>query len=166
MEELVITGIRINYFYICHTKLWYFSHHMQMEHSSDLVAIGKFLHEDTYKREKKELKIGGIAIDFVRRGDVIELHEVKKSNRMEKADEMQTLYYLYVLRSKGVNATASIDYPVIRKRRVLELDENGAKEVEGAIEGVQAIVSMNLPPEPKRVSYCPKCAYYELCWSD
>lgn len=161
-----ITGTQINYLFICHSKLWFFSHHLQMEHSSDLVATGKFIHENTYEREKKEIRLDEISIDFVRKGDVIELHEVKKSQKMEKAHTMQVLYYLYVLKKKGISATAVIDYPVIRQRTHIQLDELGEAEIERAILEVRSIIHLPIPPTPKRVVYCPKCAYYDLCWSE
>ncbi|MEW6723158.1 MAG: CRISPR-associated protein Cas4 [Candidatus Micrarchaeota archaeon] len=161
-----LTGTQINYLFICPTKLWYFSHHLNMEHSSDLVAAGRFIHESTYRREKKDIKIEGIAIDFAKKGEIIELHEVKKSKKMEKAHEMQALYYLYVLKQKGIKANAVIDYPLIRERKTLELDEQKEREVEGAIARVKEITSMEKPPGPKRILICPKCSYCELCWSD
>ena len=165
-QRTAVTRTQINYLFICPTKLWYFSHQIWMEHSSDLVATGKFIHEDTYKREQKEIKIDGIAIDFIKRGDTLELHEIKKSKTMEKAHEMQTLYYLYVLKNKGVKATAFIDYPLIRERKQVELNEQNERELEEAITKVKEITALELPPEAKRVPFCPKCAYYELCWSD
>jgi CRISPR-associated exonuclease Cas4 len=32
------TGTHINYYHICHRKLWLFANNVQMEHNSDLVA--------------------------------------------------------------------------------------------------------------------------------
>ena len=51
-----ISGEQINYYFICKTKLWLFSHKIEMEHSSDLVLFGKYLDENTYKKEKKDKK--------------------------------------------------------------------------------------------------------------
>ena len=34
-----ITGTHFNYYQICHRKLWLFSNGIQMEHTSDLVAV-------------------------------------------------------------------------------------------------------------------------------
>ncbi|MGB9677035.1 MAG: Dna2/Cas4 domain-containing protein, partial [Candidatus Ratteibacteria bacterium] len=33
-KEVVISGIQINYYFVCPTELWFFSHHLSMEHSS------------------------------------------------------------------------------------------------------------------------------------
>ncbi|MBN2122534.1 CRISPR-associated protein Cas4 [Candidatus Micrarchaeota archaeon] len=164
--DMAITGTQVAYLFICPTKLWYFSHHMQMEQNSDLVATGRFIDKNTYKRERKNIVIEGIAIDFIRTNNGVELHEVKKSPKMEKSHEMQALYYLYTLKKKGINATIVIDYPTIRQRKRLELTESEEKAIGEATERIEAIVSLPKPPSPERKPFCPKCAYYELCWSE
>lgn len=159
-----ITGTHINYLFICPSKLWFFSHHINMEQNSELVSIGKFIHENSYEREKKELQIDGIAIDFVRKGEIIELHEIKKSKKMEKAHEMQAKYYIYVLKGKGIKAKASLDYPLIREKKEITLENE--QEILDAMKEVERIVALEQIPEPERKPYCSKCSYYELCWSE
>jgi RecB family exonuclease len=51
-KHLQIMGTQINYYFICHTKLWFFSHHIKMEQESDLVSMGKQLHQGTYQKKK------------------------------------------------------------------------------------------------------------------
>ena len=48
-----ITGTAINYLYICQRKLWFYQHHLEMEHTSEKVDLGKHLHEKSYPREKR-----------------------------------------------------------------------------------------------------------------
>jgi len=43
-----ITATHINYYHICHRKLWLFSNGINMEHTSEMVADGKLLHETSY----------------------------------------------------------------------------------------------------------------------
>jgi len=43
-----ITATHINYYHICHRKLWLFSNGINMEHTSEIVADGKLLHETSY----------------------------------------------------------------------------------------------------------------------
>jgi CRISPR-associated exonuclease Cas4 len=137
-----------------------------MEHNSDLVAAGKYIHEKSYKRENKEIRIDGISIDFIRKGNMIQIHEIKKSSKMEKSHEMQVLYYLYVLKEKGIKADAILDYPLIRKKKHITLDEENETSVKAAMSEVKAIVSLDKPPSPERKRFCAKCSYYELCWSE
>jgi len=164
--EILITGTQINYMYICQTKLWFFSHFLSMESNSDLVAIGRLINDATYERERKdELIDNKIAIDFIRKGDSIEIHEIKKSPKVEKAHEMQVLYYLYFLKKKGiVNAKAIINYPLIRKIKEVVLTEGYEQEIENALMKIKEIISKPVPPEPIRKPYCKRCSYYELCW--
>ena len=44
-----VTGTQINYYFICKTKLWLFSHHIQMEHENEDVQIGKLIHDTRYQ---------------------------------------------------------------------------------------------------------------------
>ena len=60
-----ITGTAINYYFLCHRKLWLFANNIQMEHTSDLVYEGKLIHEFSYdQRSEKytELEIDGIKV--------------------------------------------------------------------------------------------------------
>ncbi len=52
-----INGTQINYYFICKTKLWLFSHNIQLEDEHENVKLGKFLHETSFKREKTFLLI-------------------------------------------------------------------------------------------------------------
>ncbi|AEC52729.1 hypothetical protein PNA2_1814 [Pyrococcus sp. NA2] len=163
LEELVIRGIEINYLFVCPTKLWFFSHGIGMEQESEWVELGKFLHEQRYGEEEKEVLIGPIKIDFIRKGGIIEVHEVKLGKSIEKAHEMQALYYLYYLKKFGIKAKAILHYPKLGETREITL-EGREREVEDAIIQVEVIKSMKKPPKPKKSPICKKCAYRELCW--
>lgn len=162
MKEMHITGVKVAYYYICHTKLWLFAHDITMEKESELVSLGKLLHETSYSGHR-EIQMEDIAIDFMRRGDKIEVHEIKKSRKMDRAHRMQILYYLYYLKQRGIEATGVIDYPKARKREIIELTPEYEKEIEMAIEDIERIVR-NPMPLPKKRSICKRCAYYEFCF--
>ncbi len=157
-----ITGVKVSYYYICHTKLWLFSHDISMEKENELVSLGKLLHEKSY-RSHREVQIGDIAIDFIRSGDKIEVHEIKKSSKMEKAHRMQVLYYLYYLKKRGIEAVGVIDYPKAKRRVHVELGPEDEKEVERTLEDIKRVVDGPMP-KPKRKGICRKCAYYEFCF--
>ncbi|MCS6966788.1 MAG: CRISPR-associated protein Cas4 [Candidatus Kapabacteria bacterium] len=76
---------------VCPRKLWLFSKDLDMEHTSEYVELGRFLHESTFARHEKEILIDRIKIDFSRRNGTI--HEVKKSDAVEEAHIFQVLYY-------------------------------------------------------------------------
>ena len=163
LTDLLITGTEINYLFICPIKLWYFAKGITMEQENEWVDLGRFLHEQRYANEEKEVLVGSIKIDFIRRGDIIEVHEVKLSKSMEKAHEMQALYYLYYLKKLGVKAKAILHYPKLNETKEVTLDGRGG-EIEKAIREVGRIKSLPAPPEPVKSKKCLKCAYYELCW--
>ncbi|WP_148882548.1 CRISPR-associated protein Cas4 [Thermococcus aciditolerans] len=163
LDDLLLTGTEINYLFICPTKLWYFAKGITMEQESEWVDLGRFLHERRYSNEEKEVQIGRVKIDFIRKGEIIEVHEVKKGKSMEKAHEMQALYYLYYLKRLGVKAMAVLHYPQLNETKEITLDGR-EREVEEAIQEVARIKSLSVPPKPVKSKKCRKCAYYELCW--
>ena len=164
-KQLRIIGTQIHYYFICKTKLWLFSHHIQMEQESDLVSLGKLLHSKSYKGEKEYTIDNLISVDFIKKRDYLELHEVKKSNKMKKSHEYQLLYYLYYLKqNKGIeNIKGIINYPKIRKKVMVDLDESKENELNAIIKDIGKVIS-NDTPKPERMKICRKCAYFEFCW--
>jgi CRISPR-associated exonuclease Cas4 len=64
-ENPRITGVMVNYYFHCKRQLWFFANHIEMEHNSDFVEIGKVLSEFFYRGKDKDLKIDDtIAIDW------------------------------------------------------------------------------------------------------
>ena len=163
-SELLFTGTQVNYYFICHRKLWLFSHNIGMERESEEVAIGKFLQQKSYERMEKDILIDRIAFDFIERGGKIIIHEVKKSKKMEKAHVYQLLYYIYYLKKKGIEAEGMINYPLARQVKRIKLENE--EEIEAILEEIKRIVAMKEAPPARRKPYCKRCAYYEFCWGD
>lgn len=165
LPEMYIKGTQVNYYFICKTKLWLFSHNIAMEKESDDVKLGKLLHKDAFKRDEKEVRIGSIAIDIVRRGDSLEIREIKKSRKMEKAHVYQTLYYLFYLKKLGINAKALITFPKLKESIKLELSEEDERRLEEIIKEIDEIVKNDTMPKPEYRKICRRCAYFEFCFS-
>ena len=162
-NSLNITATQINYFFVCRRKLWLFSHQINMEHTSELVELGKLLHESSYKREKKEIQIGPIKIDFIGKDGVI--HEIKKTPSVEKAHAWQLKYYISYLKKLGVeNLRGEIDYPKLKKRTEIVLSKEDEIELEQILKDIEEIISKEEVPEVMNKSICKKCSYYELCY--
>jgi len=136
-----------------------------MEHTSDYVALGQLLHEDSYPRQKREMLIDNlIRIDFIDKEGI--LHDVKYGRSMETAHEMQILYYLYVLKGMGLpNRKGVINYTRQRRKTEVELTPEKEQAVEAAVEQVKQVNSMPAPPGAEFTKLCRKCSYAELCWS-
>lgn len=163
-----ITGTHIAYYHTCHRKLWLFSHGIQMEHTSQVVAEGKLIGETSYaERAQKytELAIEGIKIDFYDAKNKV-VHEVKKSDKVEKAHIAQVKYYLYILAKNGIpDASAIIEYPKMRQKEIVEWQEEDKSEVEQWIKGVEEIMHQNECPPLVKLKICKKCSYYDFCYS-
>lgn len=164
-EDAKFTGTQINYYFVCKRKLWFFSHNMELESDSDLVLMGRLLHENSYKRQSmKEVEIDRIKIDFIEKSK--EIHEIKRSRKIEDAHVYQLLYYLYFLkRSAKVEARGVLNYPLLRKKVNVKLTAEKEKELENILISVRSIVNKDTPPDAEWKSYCKNCAYRELCWS-
>ncbi|NKQ39116.1 MAG: Dna2/Cas4 domain-containing protein, partial [Methanosarcinales archaeon] len=121
LTGITITGVKISYYFICKSKLWLFSHNIQMEHNSENVKIGKIINESSYGRDKKDVRIDNtICVDFIKKRDGLEIHEIKKSKKMDDAHRWQLIYYLYYLNQKGVDAIGVLNYPLLNKKEIVE----------------------------------------------
>jgi CRISPR-associated exonuclease Cas4 len=172
MSELpTFTGTQVNYFAVCKRKLWLFSHGVEMERENENVQIGKLVGEQSYSRAQKEIAIDDrIVIDWmeskVGQDGVLVLHEVKKSRAVESAHRLQMLYYIFYLQCKGVAARGEIDYPLLKKKELIELSPEAEDELLGKLGELEQIVNApEIPPRLPTKRFCEKCAYYELCWS-
>lgn len=157
-------GTQINYYFICHRKLWLFAHHITMEQESDRVALGRLVHENSYSREKKEIEIDNIIkLDFVN-GNTI--HETKLGNKMEDSHRWQLLYYLYYLKRKGVlDLIGEINYPKLKQKTQVELTPELEQQLEILLAKIEALTNLPTPPLMEYMKICRTCSYAEFCWS-
>ncbi|MCD6205057.1 MAG: CRISPR-associated protein Cas4 [Candidatus Marinimicrobia bacterium] len=159
-----VSGTHIEYYFFCKRQLWLFSHHLNREHESDIVKLGRIIHEDSYEREKKEIRIGeNLVLDFA---DVKArvIHEVKKSNKMENAHKWQLKYYLYCLHEWGIkDFKGELNYPKLRQTVPVELRETDIQKLEQALVDINKIIA-GPAPYPVKTKACLKCAYYEYCF--
>lgn len=158
-----ITGKTMNYYLVCARKLWYFAHDLGMEENHENVEIGALIDQTFYVRDRKHIIIDDlINIDFIYNGR--QLHEIKKSRKMEEADVIQIKYYLYYLKKRGVtDLTGRIDYPLLKKTLDVRLTDDDEKKIEEIIQDVETIVSAPIPPTFEKKRYCKSCSYCELC---
>ncbi|WP_297445894.1 CRISPR-associated protein Cas4 [Desulfurobacterium sp.] len=160
------TGTKVAYFVICHTKLWLFSHFLTRENESELVALGSLLQETSFKSMNKDIIVDQrIGIDFIKKGNKLILHEIKKSDKLEKAHLYQLLYYIYYLKKlKGLESEGRITYPLKRKVVKVQLTEENEKEIERILKEIRKIISLPNPPKPEYKRYCRRCSYFEFCF--
>ena len=162
----MITATLVNYYLLCHRKLWLHAHEVRMEHNSDTVYEGKLLHETAYPRRAgrfREVVLPGGKIDFYDPVDKV-VHEIKKSDKMETAHVAQVKYYLWLLEQQGVTgAHGLLEYPKQRKTQEVWLSEADRKEIPVWIAEIEALLAGTCPERlPK--SRCRGCSYFEFCW--
>lgn len=158
-KEISLTGIHINYYFTCRRKLWFYHHAITYERESELVKIGKFYHEDF---EKDALEIDHVKIDKFKEGKVWEL---KKSKKNRKASVFQVLYYLFVLKSKGIETSGIIKFKENNRVEEVFLTDEREKELVSIMEEIEEICEGPLPPQPEEISNCKRCSYYEMCFA-
>lgn len=163
LSDIRITGVEINYFFLCQRKLWLFSHNIEMEHSDDTVRLGSLLHENSYQRKRKEIELDSIKLDFIEPSKGL-VHEVKKSKAMEDAHIWQLKYYLYRLKQLGLLFSGKIDYPSIRRTENIVLTEEDEKAIEDVMLKIDSIKKLESPPKCLMSKICGKCSYYEFCF--
>jgi len=163
MPDITYTGTQINYYFVCPRKLWLFTRDIRFEDENEYVQLGKLIDENTYKRNKKQIEIGNIKIDFIDNRRVV--HEIKKSNKIEKAHIYQLKYYIRTLKEMGVeDVTGEIDYPKLKKREKVVWEDSDEMEFEAIFSGIRDILERETPPAVINRPYCKKCAYYEFCY--
>ena len=162
-----IIATHINYYMVCKRKLLLFSNGISMEHTSDVVAEGKLIHETTYPQRAErysELEVDGSVIDFYDAKNKI-IHEIKKSDKMEKAHEWQVKYYIWLLKKNGVNGvTGIIEYPKLRETTKVELTDEDVVNLENMVADIAQIVESEDCPSSITAKICKNCSYYEFCY--
>lgn len=139
-----------------------------MEHTSDIVAEGKFIGETSYgdrARRFTEVEIDGVKIDFYDARERI-VHEVKKSGKMEQAHIAQVKYYIYKLALHGVDGVKGvIEYPKLKQREEVVLTDKDRDDIPQWEREVERIRSQERCPDVIRARICKSCSYYDFCYS-
>ena len=164
---LVTFSINATVFYsyqVCPREAWLYYRHIDSSKEHPFLALGRLIHEISYKRERKELFVDNLLkIDLIQNRLVA---EVKKSSRHKKAALLQLCYYLYYLKhEKGIEMKGVLLFPKERKREEVELTDELEKEIESLLEEMKRVLSSDIPPPAQRTRYCRVCAFYEFCWS-
>lgn len=164
---MTITATHINYYHICHRKLWLFANGINMEHTSDTVTEGKLIGENTYTdRAAKytELQLDGVKIDYYDAKNKV-VHEIKKSDKMEAAHEAQVKYYLYKLKQHGVEGvTGILEYPTLRHTSQIRLTDDDVQSIQKWEGDIMEIISREEMPGVIDKPVCKRCSYFEFCY--
>ncbi|MFX3619013.1 MAG: CRISPR-associated protein Cas4 [Sporolactobacillus sp.] len=161
-----ITGTMINYYFHCHRQCWLFTNKFNMEDNSENVRIGKVLHEIEEKKSRKtEIAIDNIKIDKITEKYLIEL---KKSDADVEAAKWQLLYYLNILKDKGIEKIGKLTFTEKNKQSSKSIEyvltEELEKQLKKVIMNIQDCVTTEHPESPLNEKKCRKCAYFDYCY--
>lgn len=159
---MTITGTLVNYFVHCKRQCYLHYHKINLEDESELVKIGKAIHED---KNTSELTIENIKIDKIKKDYLL---EIKKSDADLDAAKMQVLYYLFKLKEKGIDKKGMIE--VVEKKKEFKklhevlLTEENEMILKNLIKDLEILLSQEEIPKIEKDKKCKKCAYYPYCY--
>ncbi len=167
--KMNVTGVVFSYYFICHRKMWLFAKGLNQENISGNpdVVKGVLLHESRFKRQtNKEVEFDRVKIDFLKFGDQVYVHEIKKSKKFEEAHIWQLKYYIYNLQNKGINCSAGvIHYPASMRKVDVQYSQDDKAAIEQVLSEIQKIINQNRPPKRLSKKFCYRCAYFDFCFS-
>ncbi len=155
----------MNYYMHCKRQCYLHGNRINLEDNSEEVKIGKALHEAKENDKNTEITIENIKIDKLTKEY---LTEVKKSDADPEAAKWQLLFYLKVLKEKGIERKGKLEF--IEKNRkdkktvILELDDEIEKQLYEYEEEIKQLLLQEEVPPVLNKPKCKKCAYYEYCY--
>ena len=166
-DDFNLTGTLIWYYYCCPREVWLLVHQINPDQDDANMDLGRFIHENTYNRDKqKELSIGHIKLDIVRQDkDGLVIGEVKKSSKYLQSARMQLAFYLRELKSRGVDAKGELLFPKEKRKEEVELTPELERELDLAATEIKSIARQEIPPLLQKRPLCRNCAYKEFCWA-
>jgi len=105
-----VTGVMMQYYYVCERELWFESRNVEIDRENASVARGTRVDESSYgERSQENLRLRMIALDLLEDGRVV---EVKPSSTLTEPARMQLSYYLWYLdRVLGVEREGRVGTP-------------------------------------------------------
>lgn len=161
-----VNGTLINYYFHCKRQCYLHGNRINLESNSEDVKIGKAIHEVREEESSNtEISIENIKVDKITKDYLV---EIKKSDSDYEAVKWQTLFYLKILKSKGLDRKGKIEFVEKNKSKnkifYEELDEKKEKKLGDIESEIRALLKSKYVPEVKFDNKCKKCAYYEYCY--
>lgn len=161
-----VNGTLINYYFHCKRQCYLHGNRLNLEDNSENVKIGKSMHEERSEKGKNtEITIDNIKLDKLTAEYLI---EVKKSDADVNAATWQLMYYLKVLRSKGIERKGKLEFieknKTDKKIFVVELDDENETKLNKYVDEIEELIAGDKIPEILNKGKCKKCAYFEYCY--
>ena len=160
-----INGTLINYYFHCKRQCYLFGNRLNLEDNSEIVQIGKALHEERNQSDNTEIAIENIKLDKLTQEY---LTEVKKSDADVEAAKWQLILYLKILKDKGIVRKGKLEFiekrKTLKKQLLIELTSELELELVAKIKAIEDLLSSEIIPTTINKASCKKCAYYEYCY--
>ncbi len=142
------------------------SHSITPDESDSNVEIGRFIHEKSFMRDKKEIATANFKIDILckEKGQIV-IGEMKKSSKLKDIDVWQLKFYMYGLEKEGIKTTGELLFPEEKRKETILLTDEDRVELDNQIQEINALVHQGESPEPIKITLCRNCAYAEFCWA-
>lgn len=167
IQGTLITGSAFLAFVTCQRQAWLIMHRFSPESENEYLMLGDYIHKNTFaKAQNKEIELPGAKLDMVWENSKMTIvGEIKKSSKSTKGARVQLLYYLKLLKERGIEASGEIIIPHEHKRLPISLSLAEEKELADIEEKLILLGSADKPPKPEWIKQCAKCGYNNYCWS-
>lgn len=161
-----VNGTLVNYYFHCKRQCYLHGNRLNLEDESENVKIGKAIHEEKYDKEKnREIAIDNIKLDKL---TTKYLTETKKSDADIEAAKWQLLYYLKVLKSKGIIRKGKLEIVEKNKQNksviIVDLTDEIERKLDMIEKEIIKLIDGNNVPEVINDKKCKQCAYYAYCY--
>lgn len=161
-----VNGTLINYYFHCKRQCYLHGNRLNLEDNSEIVKIGKAIHEEKSEdKHNTEISIDNIKLDMLTSEY---LTEVKKSDSDLEAAKWQLLFYLKILKQKGIVRKGKIQCveknKSSKKILIYELTDEIEGELDRYVNEIESLIISDNIPDTLNNSKCKKCAYYEYCY--
>jgi len=124
------------------------------------------MHEEKEEMiNESEIAIDSIKLDRLTTRYLI---EIKKSDANVEACKWQLLFYLKILKDKGVMREGKLEFFEKNKQAkniiYVKLTEENQRQLEKYIEEIENLITSDKIPEVINSPSCKKCAYYDYCY--
>ena len=130
----------MNYYFHCKRQCYLFGNRLNLEDNSEEVKIGKAIHEERANSDNTEIAIENIRLDKLTSEY---LTEMKKSDADVEASKWQLVFYLKVLKDKGIVRKGKLEFveknKSSKKTMIVELDEQLEDELKKKIEEIEEL---------------------------
>lgn len=163
---MIVNGTLINYYFHCKRQCYLHGNRINLEDNSEDVKIGKAIHEEkANNKENSELTIDNVKIDKLTDEYLI---EIKKSDADVEASRWQLIYYLTILKQKGIERKGKLEFVEKNKTKnkivYIELNEELENELQNYIDDINDLLYKDIIPEVINKPKCKKCSYFEYCY--